>query len=195
MKNVIIALCIAAATAIAGCGKDGDTGPQGEQGPQGPAGTNGTNGVNGTNGTNGNANVKLFMFGPTTFTSTSTSENYDINKLFVPQNMMDSSMTLVYVNHAGYWVPVPGSYSTVPSFQLNYTISSVTTVSPFIQNWHRFCITIFDSDFSPYSSVNRTFDKTKILIVPASNYTGNRHSGVNFNNYEATMKHFGLPLD
>ncbi|HMR46910.1 MAG TPA: hypothetical protein PKC85_09110 [Bacteroidia bacterium] len=184
MKKLIIALCAVATAAIMGCSKDGETGPQGPQGEQGPAGANGTDG---TNGTNGNANVKMFMFGPTTFTSTDANEFYNF-PLSVTNNMLDSSMIIGYYQlstASAIWytasgLGASGSYQT-RSYHLN---------SP-----SRFSIWIYDTDGSAYSGSSLLFDKIKVIVIPSSDYSGSRYAGVDFNNYEATMKYFGLPLD
>ena len=188
MKKLMIIVCAVAITALMGCGKDGDTGPQGEQGPAGANGTNGVDGTNGTNGTNGNANVKLFMFGPTTFTSTDDNEAYNFPSS-VTTNMLDSSLVLYYhKNQSGVgsmWYAIPG---------LGY--NSLYDTRAFTLAHNRTCnIEIKNSDGSNYSGSSQTFSKVKVIVVPSSNYSGSRNSGVNFNDYEATMKHFGLPLD
>lgn len=186
MKKLMIIVWAVAITALMGCGKDGETGPQGEQGPAGANGTNGVDGTNGTNGTNGNANVKLFMFGPTTFTSTDDNETYNYPSS-VKTNMLDSSLVLYYhkTSSSSAWYATPGLGNGANYQTRAYTFSST----------RNFIIEIADADGSAYSGASRTFTSIKAIVVPASTYTGSRNSGVNFNDYEATMKHFGLPLD
>ena len=186
MKKLMIIVCAVAITALMRCGKDGETGPQGEQGPAGANGTNGVDGTNGTNGTNGNANVKLFMFGPTTFTSADDNETYNLPSA-VTTNMLDSSLVLYYhkTSPTSAWYATPGLGNSAQYQTRAYTLSSSKT----------FIIEITNADGSNYTGVSRTFTSIKAIIVPSSDYSGNRHSGVDFNNYEATMKHFGFPLD
>ena len=139
MKKLMIIVCAVAITALMGCGKDGETGPQGEQGPAGANGTNGVDGTNGTNGTNGNANVKLFMFGPTTFTSTDDNETYNYPSS-VKTNMLDSSLVLYYhkTSSSSAWYATPGLGNGANYQTRAYTFSST----------RNFIIEIADADGS-----------------------------------------------
>ena len=136
MKKLMIIVCAVAITALMGCGKDGETGPQG------PAG------ANGTNGTNGNANVKLFMFGPTTFTSADDNETYNLPSA-VTTNMLDSSLVLYYhkTSPTSAWYATPGLGNSAQYQTRAYTLSSSKT----------FIIEITNADGSNYTGVSRTF--------------------------------------
>lgn len=171
MKNIIAIATITIILAVSGCSK---------QGPIGPAGPNGTNGTNGTNGANGNANVKMYFFQNDSLTTAHSFYKY----LPVTGAVIDSSIVLAYYDPNGNWYPSPGlgvggAYQT-----RNYTNPGADSVP--------FNMSPLNPDGSAYTGSKITLNRVKILVAPASSVFIGKTSPVDFNDYKATMKYFGL---
>lgn len=150
-----------------------------EKGPAGPAG------ANGTNGTNGNANVKLFYFGKDSIMTTRTMFYFDIYDPAVTANMMDSSAVLFYHQSNGFWYSSPGlGYSHMYQTRF-YTYSPTRNLS----------FEVYNPDGSAYTGSKIIITKFKAIIIPSSDYKGSRIKPVDFNDYYATMRYYGLPID
>lgn len=147
-----------------------------EKGPAGPAG------ANGTNGTNGNANVKAFYFGKDSIDASRTTL-YLFLPSSVTNNMIDSSAVLVYYKTSGLWFPSPG-FGINAAFQTRCYTQNTAIV-----------LKALNPDASIYNGTKYILEKTKIIIIPSSDYKGSRIKPVDFNDYYATMKYYGLPID
>jgi len=143
-------------------------------------------GANGTNGTNGNANVKVFYFGKDSITTSRTSFNLSLSVSSVTPNMMDSSAFLVYhLVSNGAWYTAPGlGYSAYYQSRI-YTYSSTRSIY----------MEVYNPDGTAYTGSQVNILKFKIVVIPSSDYKGSRKKPVDFNDYNATMKYYGLSLD
>lgn len=125
-----------------------------KEGPQGPAGTNGTNG---TNGTDGNANVTLFTV-ETDFSLTSGEKVITLTGL--TSTDIEKSLTLGYFQESGcanIWYNAPG-------LGCNAGYNTRT----FIRNGNDFIFKLHNPDGSTYSGSSKTFERFKIIVIPAS---------------------------
>lgn len=169
MKTKIFIAVFALFAALVSCKKA-------EKGDAGPAG------ASGTNGTNGNANVKAFYFGKDSIESTHTVLNFSL-PTSVTSNMMDSSAVLVYYSTSGLWFPAPG-FGLNAAYQTRIYFSGNLVI-----------LKALDPDGTTYSGTKYIFDKSKVIVIPSSDYKGSRKKPVDFNNYEATMKYYGLSIE
>ncbi len=150
-----------------------------EKGDIGPAG------ANGTNGTNGNANVKMYYFGKDSITTTHTIFSFTISDPKVTANMMDSSSVLFYHQSNGFWYSSPGlGYSAYYQARF-YTYNPARDLN----------FEVYNPDGATYSGPKVIITKFKAVIIPSSDYKGSRKKPVDFTDYNATMKYYGLPLD
>ena len=166
-KNILATAAIGLLILTASCTK---------QGPVGPAGTNGTNG---TNGSNGNANVKEFFY----------SNQGDFSALSkylqIKSSVFDSSLVLVYYDPSnGVWYSCPGLGSGANYQTRFYTNGAVDSVL--------LSFGIYNPDGSAYTGTAVTVARLKVIVAPASSVFVGKTSPVDFNDYRATMKYFGL---
>jgi hypothetical protein len=166
--NIVLVMAMLVLMAAA-CTKEG------EQGPAGPAGTNGTN------GTNGNADVRVFLFNRIdTVTSVKTKWTYSLTG--ITQGYIDSSLVLVYYKDAvnELWYPSPG----------------LGPDNVYQTKWFNFpdraieC-RVADPDGSSYSGGDRNITAGKVVVAKGSTF--GKKAPVDFNDYKATMRYFGLP--
>jgi hypothetical protein len=176
MKTKIFIAVFALFAALVSCKKA-------EKGDIGPAGSNGTNG---TNGTNGNANVKMYYFGKDSIQSTDAS-SYLYLTMYpeVTTNLLDSSAILVYHQVGGNWYPSPG-LGYAADYQVRILLFSPSKYIYF---------EALNPDGTAYTGPQYIITKTKVVIIPSSDYKGSRKKPVDFNDYKATMAYYGLPLD
>ncbi len=142
-------------------------------GPTGPAGATGATGAQ------GNANVKIYNYGITTFSSSS------ILARFAPAGLtaqkIDSSLILVYYSEgAGQWnmangLGPGGSYATI-----QYTEPSDTSVNVYLQ----------DSDGSNYSGSGVTWQKVRVVIAPTGSVF--RKAELDYSNYAEVAKYYNI---
>lgn len=172
MKTKIFIAVFALFAALVSCKKA-------EKGDMGPAG------ANGTNGTNGNANVKMIYFGKDSITTSRTYFYFNISDPSVTSNMMDSSAILMYhkVNN-NVWYSTGIGYSSL--YESRFYSSSATKT---------LYMTVFNPDGSTYTGSQINILNFKAVIIPSSDYKGSRKKPVDFNDYNATMAYYGLPLD
>lgn len=173
MKTKIFIAVFALFAALVSCKKA-------EKGATGPAG------VNGTNGTNGNANVKMYYFGKDSI-QPADAASYLYLTMYpeVTTNLLDSSAVLVYHQVGGNWYPSPGL-----GFGANYQIR-ILLYSPSKYIYFE----ALNPDGTAYTGPKYIITKTKVVIIPSSDYKGSRVKPVDFNDYKATMTYYGLPLD
>ncbi len=147
-----------------------------EKGPVGPTGPIGAT---------GNSNVKLLIYGRDSITSSKTDLGFSFPST-ITSSLLDSSVVLTYVFDSFYtWNVIPGMIhlSQYINTSTYYDIGGLR-------------VEFKDMDGSPYSGPNEIFLKSKILIIPASEYSGHRSSQkVDFTNYKETMTYFGLSED
>jgi hypothetical protein len=139
----------------------------GATGPQGPAGPI------------GNANVQEYTFPERTFPR---ETEYIVPGISYEQ--VESSLIFSYFFQGSTWIPVPG---LTPNgiFETRVYFNSGA-------NFLRYTVRVQLSDgFTQTDSF--TFDKFKIIIVPASNVTKLNAAGINYNDYNAVRKYFNLP--
>ncbi len=151
-----------------------------EKGDMGPAG------ANGTNGTNGNANVKMYYYGKDSIEV--ANPTIGISLAMYPEittNLLDSSAVLVYHQVLGNWYSSPGlGYAGTYQVRI-FTYNPSKNLYLVAQN----------PDGTSYTGIKYIVSQTKIVIIPSSDYKGSRKKPVDFNDYKATMKYYGLPLD
>lgn len=172
MKTKIFIAVFALFAALVSCKKA-------EKGEMGPAG------ANGTNGTNGNANVRMYYFGKDSISTAKTAFSFSISDPAVTANMMDSSAVLFYHQSNGFWYSSPGlGYSSQYQTRF-YTYNPSRSLN----------FEVYNPDGSSYTGLKVIITKFKVVIIPSSDYKGSRKKPVDFNDYNATMKYYGLPLD
>lgn len=143
-----------------------------KEGPQGPAGTNGTNGKD------GNANVKVFNF-PADSLSGGAEIELDLSSLST--GYLDSSLILVYYVSStnGMWYGSPG----------------LGPNNEYQTRWYLYNSYIYfkaaNPDGSSYSGSKIYFDRIKVIVAKGSEFFGKKEP-VDFSNYSATMRYFGL---
>ncbi|MFN8315117.1 MAG: hypothetical protein U0T32_01560 [Chitinophagales bacterium] len=136
-------------------------------------------------GKDGNTNVKVYLFAGANLTS---GLFYITNNIPIRFSAVDSSVVLAYHKCGGYWFATPGlgygpSYmARVRYYNTGYPDSTEVTTS------------IFDMDGSLYSGGSVTIEKVKYVVAPASAVYGKKET-VDYSDYKATMKYFGLSED
>ena len=169
MKTIILIALFTVFATLISCKK-------GDKGDTGPAG------LNGSNGTNGNTDVKAFYFGKDSIDVSRTVLNFYLPSS-VTSNMMDSSAVLVYYNTYGLWFPAPGlGFNATYQTRIYFSGNSII-------------LKVLDPDGTAFSGIKNVFNKSKVIIIPSSDYKGSRKKLVDFNNYEATMRYYGLSID
>jgi hypothetical protein len=175
MKHARLLLVLLVCASVVAC-KKGDTGPEGPAGPAGPQGPQGATGT---------ANVTQYLYGSKTFTSSLTLTMNNIT-----QGKIDSSLVLAYYSPStdpNYWYPIPG-FGSVAAYQTRFYLAANTATS------HSIVIRVHNADGTSYTSPV-TWNKTKVLIVPAATIINGRSSGqppVDVNDYYAVMKYYNL---
>lgn len=192
MKKIF--LCSALATMIA----IGFTSCQ-KEGPQGPAGTNGTNGTNGNDGPvgpigpvgprglegprgiDGNANVARYTYGSHNFATTTT------RTLSAPisKDSSDRSAWFVYlVNPSNFVYQLPGFGTGGDSDYRTYSLAGTSSTT--------FTISKVSGSGESYSSI-------RIIRIYANVLISGRQSSelpdIDFNDYYAVCKHYGLSTE
>ncbi len=149
---------------------------KGDKGDTGPIGAAGTSGIN------GNANVKVFYFGKDSIDASHSALVLALPAT-VTSNMIDSSAVLVYHKITGLWFSSPG-------FGLNaaYQTRVYTQVTDVY-------LKALNPDGTGYSGVKYVFEKLKVIVIPSSDFSGFRKKPVDFTDYSATMKYYGLSED
>jgi hypothetical protein len=163
MKTILGAAVLSITMLLASCAKDG------AQGPIGPAGTNGTN---------GNANVKVFFFGPDSLSPTHYFEGH----LHLKASAVDSGLVLAYYQQGnGFWYPSPGlGFSGLYQTRF-YTSGRVDSVL--------FLMHIMNPDGTA-PTYYESLTKVKVIVAPGSVF--GKKDPVDYSNYSATMRYFGL---
>lgn len=144
-----------------------------ETGPTGPAGKD------------GNANVKVYLFPGANLTTSNASI---INHIPLRFSAVDSSLLLAYHKSCGYWYATPGlgcgpSYMTRVRYN-NIGLADSTEVTT----------SIYNVDGATYSGSGEVIEKVKYIVAPATAVFGKKEA-VDYSNYKATMKYFGLSED
>jgi hypothetical protein len=154
---------------LAGCAKDGAVGPAGAAG---------------TNGKNGNANVIQYSFANETLGTGSSI----IKTVKYPFLSIDSALTLVYYIDAtsSNWYQSPGLGSGA-GYQTRYYVFSGLNDST------RFRVNIHNPDGSNYTGSAVTLSKLKIIIAPSGEF--HKKAPVDYSDYHATMRYYGLKED
>ena len=153
-----------------------------KEGPAGPSGKDGAD------GRNGNANVQMFLF-----TSDNTFSSGIFNKAYtlpgVTNNLVDSSLVLAYfTDETDTWLPV-GSTNTARTYSTKWYYIKGFGGSQF----GSFYIDLDSpSGGAEYTGSAVTLGKVKFIIAPVNGFSGKKEP-VDFSDYKATMKHFGLP--
>lgn len=164
----IAVLCTLIVIGISACKKTAT-------GPAGPTGATGAT---------GNSNVKLLVFGKDSITSTINNFGFMFPST-ITGNLLDSSIVLAYNLHTnGFWYPAPG-IGAASSYEMRMYYSSTAIY-----------FQAYNLNGTSYSGGNNVFTKTKVLIVPSSDFSGHKLSpATDFKDYKATMKYFGLSED
>ncbi len=144
-----------------------------ETGPAGPAGKD------------GNTNVKVYLFYGATLTPTNAGMTNNIPIRF---SAIDCSVVLAYHKTGGYWFSTPG-LGFGP-----YYMTRVRYHSTMYPDSTEVFISIHDPDGSTYSGSGETIEKVKYVVAPASAVFGKKET-VDYTDYKATMKYFGLSED
>jgi hypothetical protein len=166
MKNIYFLFVIFVAfITITSCegpeGPQGPAGPAGSAGPQGEQGSPGEQGPIGPQGVAGNANVVLYEYGSTTFTSL---VSYLIPDMTVEK--MDTTLVVGYFNPSEYdedvWISLPGIVAINGN---NYII--VNYLASYDADNYSMILTTLNVDGS-LNSVSKTWRKFRIFVIPAS---------------------------
>jgi hypothetical protein len=142
-------------------------------------------GAAGKDGKDGNTNVKVYLFAGANLTS---GLFYITNNIPIRFSAVDSSVLLAYHKSCGYWFPTPGlgcgaSYMARVRYNTSgYPDSTEVSTS------------IFNPNGTTYSSGGEYIEKVKYVVAPASAVFGKKET-VDYSDYKATMKYFGLSED
>ena len=169
MKTKIVTLLFVGVLAMfASCKKA-------EKGDTGPAGANGTNGATGAQG---NANVKIYNYGTTTLTASSSAK-------FLPAGLtpakIDSSLIMVYYSAGGgQWnvangLGPGGLYATI-----QYSNPGDASINVYLRN----------SDGTSYTGGSVIWDKARVVIVPTASVF--RTGKVDYTNYSDVARAYHL---
>jgi hypothetical protein len=168
MRRISSYLCIALFSILffAAC-KKGDTGPQGPM---------------------GNADVKMFTFGPQTFTGTLNLKL----PAGLAQGYIDSSLVLVYYNPSTEvptaWYACPG-IGTTNAYETRYLLYKS---SPSPEEW-TLSIRLVKPDGSGAYASAVTFTKIRVVFAPASSIQTGRSMPIDLKDYNAVKNYFNLP--
>ncbi len=141
---------------------------EGPEGPRGPAG------AAGTDGTDGNANVIVYSFGDTTFTSTANFIQYHL--VGMTEGQMDSSVVLPYFSNTGNVWYLAGGYGSGGAYITRFFIWPDAT-PPTVN------IQMLNTDGSDYSGSDETWDSVRIFIIPATDFRMAEENGLNWKNF------------
>ncbi len=136
-------------------------------------------------GKDGNANVKVYIFKGATLTTTTAGMTNNIPIRF---SAIDSSVVLAYHKSGGYWFSTPG-LGFGP-----YYMARVRYNSTMYPDSTEVFTSIHDADGSTYSGSGESIEKVKYVVAPASAVFGKKET-VDYSDYKATMKYFGLSED
>lgn len=136
----------------------------------------------GPSGKDGNANVKVFYFANDSLSNT----HEFVRELPLSPGYIDSSLVLTYYvdkELTYYWFASPGlgAYS---DYQTRYLIErdGVST--------SKFYLKVNSPSGGAYTSTV-LLDKVKVVVVKGSSFTGKKDP-VDYSNYKATMKYYGI---
>lgn len=169
-KLMMYGLLLGSLLAIQACSK--------EEGPVGPKGDKGDTGAAGQNGISG---AKAFVF------------TNQLNGMTLPINIdstfVDSCVTLVYFQDAAnlpsiYWYQAPG-FGSAALYQVRYYLNVVNAISSNVS------LLQYAPDGSTYMGNATTFSVVKVVFVPITLY--GKKAPVDYSDYKATMKYYGLP--
>jgi hypothetical protein len=204
ISSLVAACAITIATVSLVSCKKGDTGPAGPAGPAGPQGAQGVQGLQGPAGVSGNANVMQYIYAPTDnsgqnltgidFTKPAPDSNFVSIGYLIKNDTADISAWFAYMNVNGFWVPVPGSGSSLGdnstySFAYGYIDHDLPLDTCFFQ---------FTRDSGP-GAVYDAIRLVRILISNATAITstkGGKYPGlpnIDFSNYLEVKKYYNLP--
>jgi hypothetical protein len=172
MKIILGAAVVSVTMLLASCAKDG------VQGPVGPAGSNGTN------GTNGNANVMEYFF-----RNDSVSATHDFaRRLPIRFSSIDSAVVLFYYYDpsGSAWYPSPG-LGAYAAYQTRFFTAMATSGNDSTD----LILRVYDPTGGSYAGTV-TISKAKLILIPASSILPGKKAPVDYNNYSATMRYFGL---
>lgn len=136
-------------------------------------------------GKDGNTNVKVYLFAGANLTS---GLFYITNNIPIRFSAVDSSLVLAYHKSGGYWFSTPG-LGFGP-----YYMARVRYNSTMYPDSTEVFTSIHDADGSTYSGSGETIEKVKYVVAPASAVFGKKET-VDYTDYKATMKYFGLSED
>ena len=149
-------------------------------GPAGPRGETGATGAQGPKGDAGMANVIQITYGSRTMTGSSLQ--YILSG--ITQNQVNSSLIQTYITAGnGQWYALPG-FTTSNKYSVFIYPSGLSIGS----NPNPILIIAREST-SPPADV---FGSTRIIIIPANDLRSGRKSGIDFNDYEAVKRYYGL---
>ncbi|GHB52008.1 collagen-like protein [Persicitalea jodogahamensis] len=177
---IIVVLLVGSPITFQSCspekGEVGAQGPAGPAGAQGPAGPAGAQGPAGAAGQNGNANVIQITYGAKTWANT-VGAIVTLSLTGVNADVAGKSAYFTFIRDGNLWYSVPGEISTYGEFRTYLTPAATSTVS--IRR------------VSTGTILNA--ESVRILIIPANDLRNGRLSAVDFTNYEAVKKAYGLP--
>jgi hypothetical protein len=151
----------------------GEVGPAGPAGPTGPMGATG---ATGSIGATGNANVIQVSY--TTRTHTGTELLYNL-PASITKAIFDNSAFYVYVSNVnGNTYALPGWFTGGTNSYRTYTAVSTSIQGIYINR--------------VAGSGNDVFDKTKILVIPASDLRNGRKAPVDYSDYNAVKAYYDL---
>lgn len=139
----------------------------------------------GAAGKDGNTNVKVYLFAGANLTS---GLYYITNNIPIRFSAVDSSVVLAYHKSGGYWFSTPG-LGFGP-----YYMARVRYNSTMYPDSTEVFTSIHDADGSTYSGSGESIEKVKYVVAPASAVFGKKET-VDYSDYKATMKYFGLSED
>lgn len=142
-------------------------------------------GAAGKDGKDGNTNVKVYLFAGANLTS---GLYYITNNIPIRFSAVDSSVVLAYHKSGGYWFATPGlGYGPYYMARVRYNSTMYPDSTEVVTSIH-------DADGSTYSGSGESIEKVKYVVAPASAVFGKKET-VDYSDYKATMKYFGLSED
>ncbi len=136
-------------------------------------------------GKDGNTNVKVYLFDGASLTAVNAGI---ANNIPIRFSEVDSSLVLAYHKSGGYWFSTPG-LGFGP-----YYMARVRYNSTMYPDSTEVFTSIHDADGSTYSGSGESIEKVKYVVAPASAVFGKKET-VDYSDYKATMKYFGLSED
>ncbi|MBK7883129.1 MAG: hypothetical protein IPJ81_04480 [Chitinophagaceae bacterium] len=185
MKKLKLFLAVAViALTVASCGK----GDKGDKGDTGATGAPGAPGQQGPIGQTGSANVKAFIFtGPQLTWPNALNAQRRFNLTLpasVAQADLDNGLVLTYMKVGNAHYQVPDFVSNLGKFVRLFRSNKTLTFTAMNEDF----TTVTTGDLDEASEV-------KVMVIPpgAAPTVINGKSAVDFSDYKATMKYFGLP--